>query len=163
MCLVEDNPPATAFVQNLSLVYRYVLQNRDKTLVPLADEFQLADAYVALLTERFGEGIQFRIDIPADCLDRQLPPMTLQLLLENAVKHNIVDARQPLSITIRLNDSGELVVENSLRRRLTTDLRTGIGLQNIRHRYQLTAQVEPTVSEEAGLFTVRLPLLPKTP
>ncbi len=163
MYLVEDNPPAISFVQNLSLVYRYVLQNRDKMLVPLADELQLADAYVALLTERFGEGIEVRIDIPANYLDRQLPPMTLQLLLENAVKHNIVDANCPLAITIRLNDAGELVVENSLHPRLTTVHRTGIGLQNIRHRYQLTAHIEPTISEEGGQFIVRLPLLLKNP
>lgn len=157
--LVEDNRPAVAFVENLSLVYRYILQNRDKPLVPLADELRLAEAYLALLKERFGDGIQVSIDIPAGQHDRQLPPMTLQLLLENAVKHNMVDARNPLHITIRLNEAGELVVENSLHRRSTTENRAGIGLQNIRHRYQLTANVLPTISEDAGQFVVRLPLL----
>lgn len=163
--LVEDNRPAVAFVENLALVYRYVLQNRDKTLVPLADELQLARAYLALLQERFGEGIRVSIDIPAAQLDRHLPPMTLQLLLENAVKHNVVDAKSPLHITIRLNDAGELAVENSLRRRPSPNgeanpsHQLGIGLQNIRHRYQLSAHVQPTVSETAGLFSVRLPLL----
>lgn len=157
--LVEDNRPAVAFVENLSLVYRYILQNRDKTLVPLADELRLAEAYLALLKERFGEGIQVSIDIPAAHHNSQLPPMTLQLLLENAVKHNVVDSKQPLHISIRLNEASELVVENSLRRRKTTETSNGIGLQNIRHRYQLTASLQPTISENADHFVVCLPLI----
>ena len=159
MYLVEDNPPATAFVQNLSLVYRYILQNRERTLVPLADELQLAEAYLALLTERFGDGLCVHIDVPTEFLTRQIPPMTLQLLIENAVKHNVVDARHPLRITIRLNGAGELIVENSRHRRQPAANGVGIGLQNIRHRYQLTANVQPTIHSTDDYFTVHLPLL----
>jgi len=158
--LVTDNLPASTFVENLSLVYRYILQSRDKPLVSLADELTLADAYLALLRERFGEALQVCIDIPPDQRTRQLPPLTLQLLIENAIKHNIVDAKHPLTIGIRLNKNGALLVENSLNRKaVDSAVKTGIGLQNIRHRYQLTAGVEPTVSETNGQFVVQLPLL----
>ncbi|WP_144051658.1 sensor histidine kinase [Fibrisoma limi] len=158
--IVEENPRrAVAFIESLSLVYRYVLQNRDKTLVPLRDELKLAEAYLFLLKNRFEEGLQVTIDVPDCDRDRLIPPMTLQLLLENAVKHNVVNEQHPLHITLTCNESGELVVQNSLHRRQHVEAGTGIGLQNIRHRYELLINKQPAVVENGQSFTVRLPLI----
>jgi len=157
--LVDDNPVAVRFVENLSLVYRYILQNRDKTLVPLADELKLAEAYLYLLKNRFGEGIQVAIDVPKDDRSRLIPPMTLQLLIENAVKHNVVDESRPLQIRLSCSPSGELLVENSLHRRQSVEGKTGIGLRNIRHRYDLLNVGPPAVRDDGAVFAVRLPLV----
>ncbi len=157
--LVDENPTAVRFIGNLSLVYRYILQNRDKTLVPLSDELKLAEAYLFLLKNRFGEGIQVEIDVPDCDRNRMIPPMTLQLLIENAVKHNVVDEARPLAIRLKCSESGELVVENSLHRRQTVEGKNGIGLRNIRHRYELLNCGEPTIVEAETAFTVRLPLV----
>jgi two-component system, LytTR family, sensor kinase len=158
--LVEDNPQAVAFVENLSLVYRYILQNRHKTLVPLVDELRLADAYVFLLRQRFGDALRVETDI-ADCHHHKLiPPMTLQLLLENAVKHNIVDADRPLHISLRCTDAGELIVENNRQPRLNGETnRVGVGLTNIHHRYELLGANLPVIHRDASQFVVKLPLL----
>lgn len=157
--LVEDNPQAVAFVENLSLVYRYVLQNRSKPLVPLHDELKLAEAYLFLLKNRFGDGLRVEVDVPDCDRDRLIAPMTLQLLLENAVKHNVVSTDHPLTITLRCGDSGELLVQNSRHPRQSVEGRTGIGLRNIRHRYELLTHRQVQVGEEAGRFLVRVPLL----
>ncbi len=163
--LVEDNPPAVSFVENLSLVYRYILQNRDKTVVPLADELRLVKAYVFLLQQRFGEALQVEIIIPDELHERQIPPLTLQLLLENAVKHNIVSRANPLHIRLTVDASGQLVVENNRQPKVSANGQArpaegvGIGLKNIENRYQLLGQVRPTVTETTECFTVHLPLI----
>lgn len=163
--LVEDNPQAVAFVENLSLVYRYILQNRDKTVVPLADELRLARAYMFLLQQRFGEGLYVDITIPDHLHEQQIPPLTLQLLLENAVKHNTVSRANPLHIRLTVDASGQLVVENNRQPKLAANGQArpvdgaGIGLKNIENRYQLLHQPPPTVTETNGYFTVQLPLI----
>lgn len=157
--LVEDKPQAVAFVEKLSLVYRYILQSRERTLVSLREELTLAHAYLFLLQQRYGAGIQVTIDVPDWALDRQIPPMTLQLLLENAVKHNQVDAINPLVIRLTTNEPNQLVVENSVHPRLAVEGHTRIGLENIRSRYQILAGVEPEIQHTARTFFVKLPLL----
>lgn len=159
MYLVEDHPQAASFVENLSLVYRYVLQNRERTLVPLSEELRLAKAYLFLLKQRFGEAIQVRMTISDAEQAGQLPPMTLQLLIENAVKHNIVSEKNPLTITIGCPQSGQLTVSNTLQRKIHTTETTGIGLRNIRHRYELLGDAQLEIRKTNGLFLVTLPLL----
>jgi two-component system, LytTR family, sensor kinase len=157
--LVEDNPKAVAFVENLSIVYRYILQNRDKTLVPLADELRLTDAYVFLLRQRFGHALQIHNDIPEFFHDRLIPPMALQLLLENAVKHNVVDTDRPLHVRLYCTDASNLVVQNNLQRRAGLPIKSGVGLQNICHRYELLNGKQPIIQEKTGQFVVILPLI----
>lgn len=157
--LIEDKPVAVSFVENLSLVYRYVLQSRDRTLVPLDGELMLARAYVSLLEQRHGAGMQVSISVPDWAMERQVPPMTLQLLLENAVKHNQVDPKDPLMIRLTVNEREQLVVENSVHPRLTVEGHTRVGLENIRSRYRLLADVEPDIQQTARTFCVKLPLL----
>jgi two-component system, LytTR family, sensor kinase len=159
MYLVEDHPQAASFVENLSLVYRYVLQNRERTLVPLSDELRLAKAYLFLLKQRFGEAIQVEMAVSDAEQLGQLPPMTLQLLIENAVKHNIVSEKNPLLLTIRCCQTRQLTVSNTLQRKIHSTETTGIGLRNIRHRYELLGNAQMQVWEENSEFVVRIPLL----
>lgn len=157
--LIEDKPAAVSFVENLSLVYRYVLQSRDRTLVSLDGELMLARAYVSLLEQRYGAGMQVSINVPDWAMERQVPPMTLQLLLENAVKHNQVDPKDPLMIRLTVDEREQLVVENSVHPRLTVEGHTRVGLENIRSRYRILANVEPVIQRTAQTFVVKLPLL----
>lgn len=179
--IVEENPrQAVDFIENLSLVYRYVLQKRDQTVVTLDEELELARAYLYLLHKRFGDNLQADITIPDKYLSWQLPPMTLQLLLENAVKHNIVDRNRPLHIQLTVTDMGELLVVNNVQKRLAastivhsggdsstadaltvpstqrSDVPSGVGLRNIHNRYRLLGKKPPIVTETDQHFTVQL-------
>ncbi|MFD2573167.1 sensor histidine kinase [Spirosoma soli] len=180
--IVEESPrQAVDFIENLSLVYRYILQKRNQTLVTLDEELDLANAYLYLLEKRFGDNIRAEITIPAKYRSWRLPPMTLQLLLENAVKHNIVNSSRPLHIRLTVNDPGELIVVNNRQKRLAmqtavhADINlppaddshttappsspSGVGLRNIQNRYRLLGQQPPLVTETDQYFTVQLALL----
>ncbi|RYC69408.1 sensor histidine kinase [Spirosoma sordidisoli] len=179
--IVEESPrQAVDFIENLSLVYRYVLQKRDQTLVTLDEELDLAQAYLYLLDKRFGANLQAEITIPDRYRSWQLPPMTLQLLLENAVKHNIVDRTRPLRIQLTVTDGGELLVVNNKQKRMTSPMAvpagadspvaddvpvpstlpkgmpSGVGLRNIHNRYRLLSEKPPVVTETDEFFTVQL-------
>lgn len=181
--IVEENPQqAVDFIENLSLVYRYILQKRDQTLVTLDEELDLAQAYLYLLEKRFGANLQAEMTIPAQYRSWQLPPMTLQLLLENAVKHNIVSRTRPLHIRLTVTDTGELLVVNNKQKRLAAwtavhaeadsssavdlpvqstlpkGVPSGVGLRNIQNRYRLLGQQPPVVTETDQYFTVQLSL-----
>jgi two-component system LytT family sensor kinase len=179
--IVEENPrQAVDFIENLSLVYRYILQKRDQTLVTLDEELDLAQAYLYLLEKRFGANLQAEITVPAHYRSWQLPPMTLQLLLENAVKHNIIDRNRPLRIQLTVTDGGELLVVNNRQKRMTAPITgtvapdlpgadgvsvqsrlvrgvpSGVGLRNIHNRYRLLGKKPPVVLETDQHFTVQL-------
>jgi len=158
----EHNTPAQDFVEQLADVYRYVLLSREKATVPLAEELAFVGTYVALQKARFRENFQVTQDVPPEALAQHVAPLSVQLLVENALKHNVVSREHPLHLAIRYEPVGPyLVVENALRLR-TAGLgsSTGIGLQNIVHRYELLQAPLPVeVSKEANWFRVRLPLL----
>ncbi|NML65982.1 histidine kinase [Hymenobacter sp. RP-2-7] len=148
------------FVEQLAQAYRYVLEQKDHDLVPLATELKFIEAYAFLLKIRFEEQFELAVEVPAASRARHLPPLTLQLLVENAVKHNQMSSEQPLRVHIACED-GELVVRNTLRRRPAPALAsTGLGLLNIQKRYRLVTPLPVRLVEEAGEFVVRLPLLP---
>ncbi|OUJ74049.1 sensor histidine kinase [Hymenobacter crusticola] len=158
----EHNLPAQDFVEQLADVYRYVLLSRDKATVPLAEELAFVDTYVALQKARFRDNLQVTQDVPPEALMQHVAPLSVQLLVENALKHNVASREHPLHLAVRYELSGPfLVVENVLRPR-TAGLgsNTGIGLQNIIHRYELLQAPLPVeVSKDEGWFRVRLPLL----
>jgi two-component system, LytTR family, sensor kinase len=158
--IVEENPKqAVDFIQNLSHVYRYVLQNRDKTMVTLAEELKLAKAYIFLLKNRYETNLSIEIDIPNVILTKEIPPMSLQLLLENVVKHNIIDNKHPLSIKLFFDEKqGYLVVQNSLHKKNIKEESTKIGLQNINNRLRLMNQNELIIVENTQDFSVSIPL-----
>lgn len=154
----EDPERAVRFVEELSRVYRYILEIRDSQLVPLSRELTFLDAYAYLLKERFGDKLHIRRDIPLAYENRQIIPLALQMLLENAIKHNEISAAYPLHINVYVSDD-RLVVSNSLRLKKQKQASTKVGLQNIQNRYQFFTHSNVQISETHTHFQVTLPLL----
>jgi sensor histidine kinase YesM len=163
--LVEEHDPARAvrFIRQLSQVYRYVLDNQSQELVPLADELQFAEAYVFLQKTRLDEALQVEMTLPppAALAGYYLPPLALQLLLENALKHNTAYQADPLRLRVVVDaDARTLTVRNSLRpRRLAPDETSGRGLDNLRARYGFLTSLPVAAGPVDGEFVVTLPLL----
>lgn len=156
----RDADLATKCIEQLARAYRYTLEQRDHDLVPLGTELAFIETYAFLLRLRFAQKFDLQFDLPATYPAYQLAPLTLQLLVENAVKHNRMSAAEPLRVTISL-EADELVVRNPLQRRPPTHAAesTGVGLQNIVQRYRLLTP-RPVRVHDAGLvFEVRIPLL----
>jgi len=151
-----SEPGPRIFIQRLADVYRYLLNNRQADLVELRTEVDFARAYLHILQERFENALAVMFNVPEHYLAMKLPPMTLQLLIENAVKHNIVDAAAPLHLTIQADGSDRLTVRNSLRPKQQTGYTTGSGLTNIRERYRLLLGREIDVSQTPDEFIVTI-------
>ena len=158
--LIDESPrQAGDFVDELSSVYRYLLRANETPLTTLRDELAFIQSYYHLLKTRHGRGLHLDLRVAEQHLDAQLPPLTLQLLVENAVKHNVVLPDQPLTIRIFTDPAGQLVVENNLQRKNTRVLSNGVGLSNILTQYRMLGQPMPIVSDEAGRFAVTLGLV----
>lgn len=156
--LIRESPPkALDYTQELSQVLRYTLQDSDRQSVTLAEEMQFAEAYIYLMKMRYEENLQFRIDIDKRMTGMLLPPMSVQLLIENAIKHNEISNRNPLTISIR-TEGQMLLVCNRLQPKRLAPAGPGIGLDNLAKRYRLLWQREIQISAEKGMFCVRLPL-----
>jgi len=157
--LIDESPAdAQKFLGGLSKIYRYVLENRNEDLVPLSEELDFAKKYMDLHRVRFEDSINVDIDVNAQHMDKTLPALSLQLLLENVIKHNAFDKRNPLTVTIQSNGS-QLHVSNNTNKRKQAKDRNGIGLDNIRQRYELHRVEGFEVSDTPQLFTVKLPLI----
>ncbi len=155
---IEYDPRnAVQFTAKLSNVYRYVLQQQDKPLVALREELEFADAYLFLHEVRLGGYISSRADIPEDYRESMLPPLTLQLLVENIVKHNTIGRQHPMEIRIAIDD-GMLVVSNPIHPRQGAPS-SGIGLENLSKRCRLMMDRDIVVDDSGGVFTVKIPLL----
>lgn len=157
--LIEEDPKqAQRFTTSLSKVYRYVLEQKNKDLVTLEDELAFARTYAQLLVMRFEDSLTF--DLPEQVMTpgAKMVPLSLQLLLENAVKHNVVSARKPLHIQV-VEEGGRLKVINNLQAKQTVGKGSGVGLKNIRERYQLLTSEEVVIEKSATEFSVNLPLL----
>ncbi len=159
--LIPENPEkAVGFVRQLSKVYRYVLESREANLIPLAEELEFLQSYIFLQKERFGEN--FRVEMPqitnSPITNHQIVPLTLQMLFENAIKHNIISTEKPLTVEVFF-EKGKLVVRNNLQPKNQVSDSTGVGLENIRNRYRILSgkEVETIVSQQ--FFTVLLPNL----
>ena len=158
--LIDENPRrATEFVDEMSTVYRYLLRSNDAELTTLRDELRFIQSYFHLLKTRYGPAIDLELAVDPAYLDAQLPPLTLQMLVENAVKHNAILAEQPLLIRLRTEPGGWLVVSNTLQKKAIRVDSNRVGLSNIAARYRLLNQPEPLVREADGWFTVTLPLV----
>jgi two-component system, LytTR family, sensor kinase len=156
--LVADNPQAERFVDELSSIYRYVLQNNHTTLCTLESEIQFIKAYFHLLETRHGEGVKMEINIEPDYLNHQIPPLTLQLLVENAAKHNIVSKTKPLSIKL-YNQKDKLIIENNVNKKSAVVVSNKVGLNNIATKYQLLNNENIDVLQDEKTFKVVLPLI----
>lgn len=159
LSLIPENPKHAAdFVQQLSKVYRHILEVKDEKSILLRKEMEVLEAYYFLLKTRFGENLTVNIDIPCEKLDKQVVPLSLQLLMENAIKHNIVSESRPLLVNI-FTENGSLVFDNNLQMKNQVSESTGIGLDNIRNRYKLLGNKQVKVTETATNFTVSIPLI----
>jgi len=157
--LIEENPKAaTKFTTSLSKVYRYVLEQRNKVLVTVDEELKFARTYVGLLKWRFEDSLEVEIPEHASSPELKVVPLSLQLLLENAVKHNIVSDSAPLSLRIYEAD-GELIVENNLQVKQHVKKGSGVGLQNIASRYGLLSHRKMSIAQDKDLFKVQIPML----
>ncbi len=159
--LIEENPEnAQKFTTSLSKVYRYVLEQKNKELVSVDEELEFAKTYMSLLKMRFEDSIIFDIPEKAKNPESKVVPLSLQLLLENAVKHNIVTSNNPLHIKI-YEDGDSLVVENNLQTKQIVKKSSGVGLNNIMQRYDLLTSKKIHINKEANRFAVAIPMLTK--
>lgn len=157
--LIPENPKhATNFVQQLSKVYRHILEVKDEKSILLKDELEVLNAYAFLLKTRFGDNLNVHISIPQEKLNKKIVPLSLQILMENAIKHNIVSADKPLHIQV-FTENGSLVVENNLQVKKQISESTGIGLDNIKNRYKLLSDKPVKVSVTDYNFVVAIPII----
>jgi hypothetical protein len=155
--MAGDNAAVAEYVQNLSDLLRYSLRSGEKDLVLLRDETEIIRKYASLQQKRFPENLKIEIDIPERIYHYALPPLVLQMLVENCIKHNVISAAQPLRVEIL---SGEecVIVRNNLQKKDGSE-GTGTGLSNIRGRYRLLTSREVEVHDYGTVFSVTIPLL----
>ncbi|MEM0517055.1 2TM domain-containing protein [Aequorivita flava] len=157
--LIEENPEAaTRFTTSLSKVYRYVLEQKSKELVTLEEELNFAKLYMSLLAVRFEDSIVFSVPEHLDNPQAKVVPLSLQLLLENAVKHNQVMPSKKLFITIT-EENGSLIVANNSQPKQVLKESTGVGLRNIRDRYSLLTERPVTINTDHKEFRISIPIL----
>ena len=159
-CLVCEgkNEQASTYTQKLAGIYRYMLRIERERLVTLRDEMEFVGLYVDMLKIRFPEGLDIGIDIPEDKMSRHVVPCSVQLLIENATKHNAVDARKPLRISVTCTGDN-LKVTNNLRPKLSTSPSTGLGLKYLHEQYQDAAGRGVVVNSTDEEYTVEIPLI----
>lgn len=156
---IKYNPDnAMQFTQRLSSVYRYVLQCQDRNLVSLKEELDFMSSYLFLHKVRLGDCINCDCRIPSEYMERQIPPLTLQLLVENVIKHNSISSGKPMTIHIEV-DNEYLVVSNPVSPKKKKEVSSGIGLQNLANRCRLMTDKEIFVREEESDFTVKVPII----
>ncbi len=159
--LIEEDPDqAQKFTTSLSKVYRYVLEQKNKDLVMVDEELNFARTYVRLLKMRFEDSIVFDIPEKSSMPEARIVPLSLQLLLENAVKHNVVTSIRPLHISVS-EENGMLVVSNNLQQKQVVKKSSGVGLQNIKERYEILTDREVSITKTASKFSVAIPILTK--
>ena len=157
--LISENPKqAEKFTTKLSKVYRYVLEQKNKDLIELDEELAFAKAYMELLKMRFENAVIFEIPDKSTSSELKIIPLSLQLLLENTIKHNVVSEENPLTVTIKEKD-GYLVVTNNFNPKTILEKGTKVGLQNIVDRYHLLTLKKVEIINNSDSFIVKLPLL----
>ncbi len=154
----EDAEKAEKFLDELSKVYRYLLRNNEDHLTTLSEELQFIQSYYHLLKTRYGDSLLVHTDIDEEYLDYQLPPLTLQMLVENAVKHNRMMKEFPLRIVVK-NTGDRLIVVNNLQRKVRQVSSNRVGLGNIAKKYKLLQQDDIMVNEDEREFAVVIPLI----
>lgn len=156
--IYQDPDVAAKFVEQLSKVYRYLLKNQDNRLVKLEEELNFLDAYTYLMKIRFRDNIIIENSIEDHSRQQYIAPSALQLLIENAIKHNEVSRRSPLSIKLYSNN-GHLVVENNIQLKEQKVESSNVGLNNIVNRYSFLSKENPVIVNSNGVFTVKIPLI----
>jgi len=161
--LIDENPSqAQKFTASMSKIYRYVLEQKDKELVTIEDEIEFAKTYCGLLKTRFEDSVNFIFDVKNDDLRRFVVPLSLQLLLENCIKHNLATSSKPLLVRI-FTEGDTLCIENNLQIREQIKESAGIGLANIVQRYSLLTKKNVFIERSEDHFKVKLPILSEKP
>ncbi|WP_299215534.1 histidine kinase [uncultured Aquimarina sp.] len=158
--IIDQNSKEDAkeFVDKLSDVYRFILESGNANLISLRDELKFAKSYIHIQSERFGNNLKVNWDIPKASLDVMIVPMSLQLLLENAIKHNVISRSKPLVISVEIKDNS-LIVTNKIQPKSTQIPSTKVGLKNIEKRYALISSKPIEIKNDSTQFIVSLPLL----
>jgi hypothetical protein len=157
--LIEENPEnAQRFTTSLSKIYRYVLEQKDKELVSVAEELSFAKTYMNLLKMRFENSLFYELPETIENPDAKVVPLSLQLLLENTVKHNVVSEQRPLHIRIYI-ENDYLVIQNDFQKKEVLQERQGVGLQNIINRYAIITKRKVLIEQNEQTFTVKIPIL----
>ena len=158
--LVEDSPSlAKQYISHLSQVLRYTLQSNRKQLVTLGEELEFTESYIFLLKMRYDSNLVVKTEIDDKLKDFRLPPLTIQTLVENAVKHNEISKEFPLLIRIQTTPNGYLQVTNKIQEKLTPEDGTGIGLTNLSKLYSLLGEYDIQIFKTDLEFKVEVPLI----
>jgi two-component system, LytTR family, sensor kinase len=157
--VMQESAEANKFIEAFSQVYRYILNNQHKELVELKAEVEFIKPYIYLLEKRFSNGLKITIDIAPQHENKYIIPASLQMLIENAIKHNVASRTKPLHIDLHTNGNETLIVSNNLQLRDSVENSTEIGLQNIMKRYNLVGKRAVAVQKTNEAFIVTLPLL----
>lgn len=155
----ESQEKAQDYIQELSRVLRYTLQGQDVKEVPLAGEMEFVKAYIFLQAMRYEDNLVFDIAVDEGLSEKLVPPMAVQLLIENAIKHNEISNRRPLTISIRNEGSEWISVSNPLHPKINAGPTTGVGLANLNKRYELLFQRQIVIERTEDTFCVKIPLL----
>jgi len=157
--ILEDQQVGHDYAENFSKIYRYMLVNSKKDIISLEVELKFLKSYIFLLEHRFGNGVHFDIQVNSQCKELYIPPLTLQMLVENVFKHNKLDKKTPLQVSIYTIEDKSLVVENRLNPVEKPVLSSQIGIKNIKRRYLLLSDKEPNIVMNEQTFKVTVPLL----
>jgi sensor histidine kinase YesM len=158
--LISESPMlADQYVNHLAQVLRYTLQSNEKKTVSLREEMEFTESYLFLIKMRYGANLTVLTDIHEKHLSLELPPLTIQTLLENAVKHNEISNKKPLIINMRTNDDSELLISNPIQKKLTPEEGTGIGLTNLSKQFQILGERDIQIVQENNEFIVMIPLI----
>jgi LytS/YehU family sensor histidine kinase len=156
--IYQDQNTASNFVRELSSVYRYILDKRQKEIVKLDEEINFTRSFIYLMQIRFDKKLTFDLRIKEEVKNLQIIPLTLQILIENAVKHNVISSKRPLFIEIKTYDD-TIAVRNNLQKKTGKSYSSGIGLDNIRNRLSILTDKKIEVIETDTSFEVRVPLI----
>jgi sensor histidine kinase YesM len=158
--LIDDtNEPAQKYLEQLSDVYRYVLLSKDKNTVTLEEELKFVESYIYLIKARFRENVQIDNRISTGYHQYLVPPLTLQMLVENAIKHNVISKDKPLTIRLVPENDDYLTIENNIQEKSTFEKSTKVGLQNIINRYNFLTPKKIQILSNSHVFSVKIPLL----
>jgi len=158
--LIRESPEtAEQYVNHLAQVLRYSLQGNEKKTVSLREEMEFTDSYLFLVKMRYGSNLTIQTDIQQVHMNMELPPLTLQTLLENAVKHNEISNRKPLTIVIQTTENGDLIISNQVQKKLTPEPGTGLGLTNLSKQFQLLGEKDIQIVQYNNEFRVIIPLI----
>jgi len=158
----HGEPEASGFIIKLSNFYRYTLESRKLDIIPIREEMKIVDAFLYLQKARFSNGFIFENRLEDKLYNTLLPPFSLQLLLENCLKHNIVSSEQPLKIRL-YNEKEWIILENPVQLKTGNHHSLGVGLENIKLRYRHLTEKPVGVFQDAGIFKIKLPVIYENP